>query len=47
MSGAELSARDKAVLNCVFNPHLPLEEAINDVEEELKGKTTISLTLSN
>lgn len=37
MSSTELSSRDKAILNCVFNPHLPLEDAIKDIKEELKG----------
>lgn len=27
---AQLSARDKAVLNCVFNPNLPLTEAYDE-----------------
>lgn len=31
---AQLTARDKAILNCVFNPSLPLDEAY---EEELDG----------
>lgn len=34
----ELNPRDKAILNCVFNPHLPLESASNHLEDELKGK---------
>lgn len=38
MAVAELGARDKAILNCIFNPHLPLEEAISDVIDDLKGK---------
>lgn len=36
---AELSEHDKAVLNCVFNPNLPLEEATIQVQEELQGNT--------
>lgn len=33
-----LTEHDKAVLNCVFNPHLPLEDAYDEaLEEELKG----------
>lgn len=41
MSAIELNSHDKAILNCVFNPHLPLEEAISGIEEELKGKHVI------
>lgn len=37
----ELSEHDKAILNCVFNPNLPLEEAIVHPQEELKGKQFI------
>ncbi|KAJ8959038.1 hypothetical protein NQ318_022293 [Aromia moschata] len=33
-----LSEHDKAVLNCVFNPHLPLEEAILQPQEELNDE---------
>lgn len=33
----ELSERDKTILNCVFNPHLPLEEAIEENSQELQG----------
>lgn len=43
MAATELGARDKAILNCVFNPHLPLEEAINDVIEELKGRNNFRI----
>nr|CAI5870270.1 unnamed protein product [Callosobruchus analis] len=32
----ELSAHDKAILNCVFNPNLPLEEVAELPKEELK-----------
>lgn len=34
---AQLSTRDRAILNCVFNPNLPLEEATIQITEELKG----------
>lgn len=34
-----LSENDRAVLNCVFNPSLPLEEAHKDTsDQELTGK---------
>lgn len=34
-----LSAHDKAVLNCIFNPSLPLEEAYKEeLSVELVGK---------
>ncbi|KAK9888337.1 hypothetical protein WA026_000592 [Henosepilachna vigintioctopunctata] len=26
----ELSSKDRAILNCVFNPHLPLDDAFNE-----------------
>ncbi|CAG9856450.1 unnamed protein product [Phyllotreta striolata] len=35
MSG-ELTERDNAVLNCIFNPNLPLEEAASIADEELQ-----------
>ncbi|XP_017773049.1 PREDICTED: tetratricopeptide repeat protein 36 homolog [Nicrophorus vespilloides] len=34
-SNAELSIHDRAILNCVFNPSLPLDEAYN--QEELNN----------
>lgn len=34
---ARLSEHDRAVLNCVFNPHLPLEEAYDEVSEDVQG----------
>ncbi|XP_019880872.1 tetratricopeptide repeat protein 36 homolog [Aethina tumida] len=33
---SKLSDHDKAVLSCVFNPNLPLEEAINEQRENLE-----------
>lgn len=39
---AQLTEHDKAVLNCVFNPHLPLEDAYDEIsEEELQGKVLL------
>ncbi|KAJ8949332.1 hypothetical protein NQ314_008252, partial [Rhamnusium bicolor] len=35
---SQLSEHDKAILNCVFNPNLPLEEATLQPPEELQGK---------
>lgn len=34
---SKLSDHDKAVLSCVFNPNLPLEEVINEQRENLEG----------
>ncbi|CAH1106200.1 unnamed protein product [Psylliodes chrysocephalus] len=41
MSG-ELSERDNAILNCIFNPNLPLEEAASISEEQLEDKENLS-----
>lgn len=35
----ELGERDKTILNCVFNPNLPLEEAIVQNPEEIQGNS--------
>lgn len=45
MSSVKLSSRDKAILTCVFNPHLPLEEVITNVKEELRGKKTFLIKI--
>lgn len=38
MASAQLSRHDQAVLNCVFNPLLPLHEAFDEKPKlELKG----------
>lgn len=38
-----LSDHDKAVLNCVFNPHLPLEQAYEEEDiPELKGRCLLT-----
>lgn len=34
---ATLSEHDKAILNCVFNPNLPLDEVVSQPIKELKG----------
>lgn len=36
---AELSTHDKAILNCIFNPNLPLTDCYEEeLNEEIKGK---------
>lgn len=44
---AQLTPRDKAILNCVFNPSLPLTEAYNEeLDSSLIGnlQSTAALT---
>lgn len=36
---AQLSTHDKAILNCIFNPNLPLTDCYEEeLSEEIKGK---------
>lgn len=36
----QLSEHDRAVLNCVFNPNLPLDQAhdYKELDDEIKGE---------